>query len=244
MIQSVITRHTNCVNHELPKLKKQGTSLKGMVGILTSGGIDSSILLAEASLSQAEVTPLFVRGGLFWEEAELFWLKRFIHALHASNIRSLIELEVPSGRLYGRTHWSVNGEDSPGQQSADPEVYLPGRNLLTLAFAGTYAALHHIDEIWLGILKGNPFSDATEPFLKNMEMVIHQAMSKNVAIKAPYHDLSKVEVLKKGVHLPLELTFSCLSPIKNDPCGKCNKCAERKRSFREANIDDRTEYRT
>jgi 7-cyano-7-deazaguanine synthase len=38
------------------------------------------------------------------------------------------------------------------------------------------------------------------------------------------------------------LTFSCLAPQGRRHCGRCNKCAERKRAFRQAGIPDPTKY--
>ena len=37
-----------------------------------------------------------------------------------------------------------------------------------------------------------------------------------------------------GRGLPLELTFSCISPLRGLHCGHCNKCAERQAAFRDA----------
>ncbi|MBI1322835.1 7-cyano-7-deazaguanine synthase, partial [bacterium] len=41
---------------------------------------------------------------------------------------------------------------------------------------------------------------------------------------------------------PLEHTFSCLSPVDGGHCGRCNKCAERQKVFRDAGIADLTSY--
>jgi 7-cyano-7-deazaguanine synthase len=45
-----------------------------------------------------------------------------------------------------------------------------------------------------------------------------------------------------GDGLPLELTFSCLRPVGGLHCGRCNKCAERRRGFAEAGLPDPTQY--
>jgi 7-cyano-7-deazaguanine synthase len=45
-----------------------------------------------------------------------------------------------------------------------------------------------------------------------------------------------------GRDLPLELTFSCIAPAGELHCGRCNKCAERRAAFREADREDRTSY--
>ena len=58
--------------------------------------------------------------------------------------------------------------------------------------------------------------------------------------------LKKEEVIKlyeKNNWLDeLYLTNSCNDPISNIHCGKCKNCLSRKLSFKNANIEDRTEY--
>jgi 7-cyano-7-deazaguanine synthase len=40
----------------------------------------------------------------------------------------------------------------------------------------------------------------------------------------------------------LELTFSCIDPQEGEHCGRCNKCAERRRAFATSGLVDRTTY--
>src|SRR5437764_53379 len=40
------------------------------VAVLVSGGLDSAVLLGTAARCQPAVTPLYVRTGLAWEDAE------------------------------------------------------------------------------------------------------------------------------------------------------------------------------
>jgi 7-cyano-7-deazaguanine synthase len=48
--------------------------------------------------------------------------------------------------------------------------------------------------------------------------------------------------MRLGRDLPLELTFSCIRPVRDQHCGDCNKCAERQLAFRNAGLADRTPY--
>jgi 7-cyano-7-deazaguanine synthase len=48
--------------------------------------------------------------------------------------------------------------------------------------------------------------------------------------------------MQRGRFLPLELTFSCMRPLDGRHCGDCNKCAERRKAFRDAGLPDRTPY--
>jgi 7-cyano-7-deazaguanine synthase len=42
--------------------------------------------------------------------------------------------------------------------------------------------------------------------------------------------------------LPLVFTLSCIQPLVGRHCGACNKCAERRRAFEQAQLPDPTEY--
>ena len=54
----------------------QNEPATGRLAILVSGGLDSAILLGEALPHFPAVYPLYVRHGLFWEAAELQFLRR------------------------------------------------------------------------------------------------------------------------------------------------------------------------
>jgi 7-cyano-7-deazaguanine synthase len=69
-----------------------------------------------------------------------------------------------------------------------------------------------------------------------------RASGGTVQIVRPLEKLSKSGGMEMGRHLPLHLTFSCLSPVRGLHCGYCNKCAERRRAFDCAGIKDATEY--
>src|SRR5438309_12122396 len=93
------------------------------LAILTSGGLDSAILLAEALLRYATVHPLYVRQGLSWETAEMVHLQRFLELVACPALAPLEVLDLPVGDLYGG-HWSVTGQKVPDADSPDEAVFL------------------------------------------------------------------------------------------------------------------------
>ena len=144
------------------------------IAVLASGGLDSSILLADLART-AEVFPIYVRKGLLWEEEELRSLNAFIGALHSSNVHGVTELCVPVEGLYG-DHWSLTGEGTPGADTADDAVFLPGRNVLLVSLAAIWCSTHSVSQIALGSLGGNPFPDATPEFFSNLAGVLSVAL--------------------------------------------------------------------
>ncbi|HET6340769.1 MAG TPA: 7-cyano-7-deazaguanine synthase [Gemmatimonadota bacterium] len=217
---------------------------QGSICVLVSGGVDSAVALAEATRGPAQVLPVYVRSGLVWEPAEMYWLGRFLPSLEAPALQPLVVLELPALDLYG-DHWSLTGEDPPGHESPDLAVYLPGRNLLLLAKTGVLAGQRGCRTIVMGPLAANPFPDGRRVFFDRMGEAIGLAMGLDgpLPVETPLAGLSKAEVIRRGRHLRLDLTFSCLAPGPDHRhCGRCNKCAERMRGFAAAGVQDPTEY--
>jgi 7-cyano-7-deazaguanine synthase len=211
------------------------------VSVLTSGGLDSAVLLAELLKVHESVQPLYVRTGLVWESVEHEHLKRFLSAIAAPALRPLQVLEMPVRDLYGQ-HWSVTGDGVPDGQTPDEAVYLPGRNVLLLAKGMLWCHLHDLPGLALGVLGSNPFPDATPRFFAAYQDAVNQAVNGRVEIVLPFAGKTKREVMGLGARLPLGLTFSCIRPQGHRHCGRCNKCAERRRAFAEAALPDPTEY--
>jgi 7-cyano-7-deazaguanine synthase len=208
---------------------------------LASGGLDSAVLIARFLRQERRVLPLYVRCGFLWEDAELLWLRRFLSALRSRHLLPLHLVELPLRAIYG-PHWSFTGRNVPGAASADSAVYLPGRNALLLAEAAVVAARRRISILALGTLKGNPFGDATPRFFATMASALTQALGRPIRVAAPLRSLRKPELIRRAAGAPLALTFSCLRPRGRLHCGRCNKCAERRRAFRLARVADPTTY--
>jgi 7-cyano-7-deazaguanine synthase len=211
--------------------------------VLTSGGLDSGVLIAELAKEYRTVQPVYVRCGLFWEQAERYWLQRFLKKLRGvySHIQPLKILSMDLREIYG-DHWSLTGKNVPDYHSADFEVYLPGRNIILLAKTAVFCVLSDIPTIATAPLSANPFPDGTPQFYQRIQDVLSEGMATQLALRIPFRQLTKGEVIRIGRDLPLELTFSCICPKDRLHCGECGKCAERIKAFHAVGIEDRTMY--
>jgi 7-cyano-7-deazaguanine synthase len=235
------------------------------IGVLVSGGLDSAVLLAESSKSYREVWPIYVRQGLVWENAELYWLRRFLRSLRrivipakagiqnknrlgpdfrrGDGVKPLTILSLPMKDLYG-SHWSTGFSAVPGARSKDEAVYLPGRNLILSLKPAVFAAMNKIPLLALGSLAHNPFADAEPAFFNRWGAALSLGLGFKIKVVAPYRHRSKAAVIQSGTGWPLHLSFSCISPKGMYHCGRCNKCAERRRAFKAARVEDKTIYAT
>jgi 7-cyano-7-deazaguanine synthase len=240
-----------------------------VTAVLLSGGLDSAVLAAEEA-ARGEIQPIYVRVGLAGEDAEHAMLRRLLAAdpLRA-RVRPLLSLHVDMRDVYAATHWAVQGTP-PAYHTPDEDVYLPGRNVILLGKAGVFCAAARIDRIVLGTLGHNPFPDATPAFRSAMAGALSLGLAHPLRIDAPYADVSKAEVVRRGAALgvPFDLTLSCMNPVyrkgfgirgsgfdrgasdesrvpsPESPlhCGLCSKCRERHDAFLETGLADPTEY--
>jgi 7-cyano-7-deazaguanine synthase len=215
-------------------------SASNMIGVLASGGLDSSILLAHLLGQGHRVQPFYIRKGLYWQEQELAGLRKFLEAITTPKLLDLVLFDLPLADLY--TGWSVTGENTPAHDSPDEAVYLPGRNALLLVKPAIWCQLHGIEKLALAPLGTSPFEDASTQFLADFASALNRGASSRVQFESPFGKMNKQQVMALGRHLPLELTFSCIAPVNGLHCGRCNKCAERQNAFRVAGMHDQTPY--
>lgn len=214
---------------------------RSTIGVLASGGLDSSILVGHLLDKGERVQPFYIRFDSTWQEAELASLKTLLAAFDSHRLLPLVMLDMPITDLYG-DHWSTTGRDVPGSDTPDEAVYLPGRNLLLIVKAAVWCQLHGIDRLALAPLESNPFADATPAFFSEFEAVLNRAEATGLRLLRPFAELSKRQVMQMGLKYPLHLTFSCINPRGELHCGACNKCAERRQAFRLADVIDGTRY--
>jgi len=218
-----------------------GEAQKDAIAVLTSGGLDSAILVADLSRQHRHVYPIYIRAALQWEAVELAYLQRFLEAVARPTLEPLVILDQPVADLYG-SHWSMTGRNVPDAATPDEAVYLPGRNLLLVLKALLWCHLHGVPTLALAVLCGNPFPDASDEFFRRFADVVGAALKDRLIVIRPYGHLHKHDVLIRGRGLPLEWTFSCIRPVDGKHCGQCNKCAERRKAFADAGWTDPTAY--
>jgi 7-cyano-7-deazaguanine synthase len=214
--------------------------------VLLSGGLDSAVLAAQETRTHV-VHPVYVAGGLAWEEGE----RRMIEALLSqplfangpNPVAPLARLEFSMLDVYPPTHWALRGTP-PAYDTPDEDVYLHGRNVALLSKAAVYAATRKISRLVIAPLAGNPFPDATPQFFSALSAALSLGLAAPIEISAPFAHLHKEDVVRIGAELgvPFELTLSCMNPSGATHCGLCSKCRERRDAFHAAGVEDPTAY--
>jgi 7-cyano-7-deazaguanine synthase len=219
--------------------------------VLLSGGVDSSTCLALASAAGYRCRALTIGYGQR-NSLELEAAARVAGALGAVEHRvaelslgwigasALTDpgIEVPR---------SVDGE-TPGGGEGVPVTYVPARNALFLTLGAAWADALGADHLFIGAnqIDYSGYPDCRPPFLAALQAALRLGTRREgLTIHAPLMDLSKGEIIRRGVALGLDygLTWSCYDPSPTGrACGLCDSCVHRRKGFREARIPDPTPY--
>lgn len=210
------------------------------IGVLFSGGLDSAALVGHLLETGRTVYPIYVRNGLPWEALEIRWCRRYLDKIANKRLRPLKIIRLNLESAYDK-NWSFRGRP-PGRRTQDTSVFLPARNLLLVTKALLYLSSKRIFFVALGTLKGNPFRDGHKRYFKRLERLLTESFNRPVRVLVPFAGMTKSSIIRKSARWPVHISLSCINPKGNAHCGKCNKCAERRRAFKRAGISDETLY--
>lgn len=126
-------------------------------------------------------------------------------------------------------------------------TYVPFRNGLFISSAAATAISKECGVIYYGVHSddsaGSAYPDCSPEFNKAMGDAVYIGSGKQLEIVAPFVNLTKKDVVKKGLELnaPYHLTWSCYEG-GDKQCGKCGTCIDRKKAFEENGVKDPVEY--
>ncbi len=209
--------------------------------VLFGGGIESTTLVKRFLAEGKSVWPVHQHWGLRWEDAELSHARRFCRACACERLHPLKEVRCsPPDAMEG--HWALTGAMVPRPGDPPGRLEIPLRNLTLLANAGY--RLGDLPELRLvmGTTADNHFSDGSRAFFDACERLFALQFGRPVRILTPLIGADKSQVIRQADPEALALSFSCLDPRRGLHCGACYKCGRRKAAFREAGVEDPTDY--
>jgi 7-cyano-7-deazaguanine synthase len=214
--------------------------------ILLSGGLDSYTAGALARADGWELYALTVRYG----QVHAREIEASRAVAKALGVARQLEIQVDLSAFGGS---SLVGDgripkDRKIDSSEIPSTYVPARNTVFLSLALAWAEVLRAGAIVLGVnaLDYSGYPDCRPEYLEAFERMAALATRAGVEgsrlrIIAPLVQLSKAEIIKRGVAIGLDygLTHSCYDPAPDGaPCGRCDSCVLRARGFREAGVED------
>ncbi len=215
--------------------------------ILVSGGMDSCVTAAMAVVQNDEVAFLHVSYGQRTEDRER---KAFNDIADFYGVKDRLDVSIAYLAKIGGsslTDPSMSVTEADLEPREIPTSYVPFRNANMLAIATSWAEVIGATSIYIGAVAedSSGYPDCRPEFFEAVQQTIDKGTKPDTHIKihAPIIDLSKADIVRKGVELnaPLHLTWSC---YRNEDlaCGMCDSCALRLRGFEQAGISDPIQY--
>ena len=210
--------------------------------MLLSGGIDSATALYMSRKKGFLPEALIFDYGQRHRK-EIDFAKRL--ANEARSPYRVVKLDFPwkgSSLLDKKTKVPVQRSPKDIKKSI-PSTYVPGRNIIFLSFALSFAESAGAGAIFIGAhtedYSGYP--DCRKEFFEVFRELARRGTrdGKRISIVTPLIGDTKKDIIKKGLRLgvPFNLTWSCYVGGRK-PCGACDSCYFRRKAFTELGIED------
>lgn len=224
--------------------------------VILSGGLDSTTCMGYAKEAGYELYPITFNYG-----------QR--HKIELNNARAVAEyygvgdrfklVELGFLRDFGGSALTddsidvpkVGTDPVPDEAGEIPVTYVPGRNLLFLSIATSFAETVGAEAIYIGVnaLDYSGYPDCRPEFIAKVEEVIAIATKigvegKPISIETPLIHLTKAGIVEEGMRMgvPYHLTTSCYNG-EPEACGECDSCRLRLKGFAEAGMKDPIPYK-
>lgn len=212
--------------------------------VLLSGGLDSTVALHWAARRYEVMMAISFDYGSNHTAQELEcarWQAGLLNIPHC-----IIDLTQLSRYLNSAL---LNGADSiptgSYEESNMLQTVVPFRNGIFLSIAAGIAASSHCEAILIAAHSGDHalYPDCTEAFMDAMGQAIEKGTYERLQILRPLIATDKEGIVELGVQLNVDFshTYSCYQGKENH-CGVCTTCQERREAFVKTHTPDPTVY--
>ena len=219
---------------------------KEIAVIAVSGGLDSCVTAAIANENYELAFAHFNYG----QRTERRELKAFNDIANHYNVKNKLIFDLKHLANIGGsslTDKKIKVARANLESKEVPLSYVPFRNANILSACVSWAEVINAKAVFIGAVyeDASGYPDCRPSFFQAFQNVIGLGTKPktSITIETPVINLSKAEIIKRGIKLnaPLELTWSC---YKNEDiaCGVCDSCAFRLRGFQQARVQDPIPY--
>ena len=216
--------------------------------VLVSGGMDSCVTAAIAALENEQLALLHIS---YRQRTETRERRAFNEIADHFNVTERLDVSIEylariGGSSLTDASIAVTGADLDSKSI--PTSYVPFRNANMLSIAVSWAEVIGASAIYIGAVAedSSGYPDCRPEFYEAFQQTVDAGTrpETHIEIRTPIIQLSKAEIVKRGIELdaPLHLTWSCYRG-EDLACGTCDSCALRLRGFERAGVEDPIRYR-
>ncbi len=221
---------------------------KGKTAIVAlSGGMDSCVTAAIARLD-FDLAFAHINYGQRTEKRELKAFNDIADHYRIENRLVIDYLHLSKIGGSSLTDRSIEVSKANLNSTDIPSSYVPFRNANLLSACVSWAEVINASAVFIGAVyeDSSGYPDCRPEFFVAYEKMVELGTKPQTKIKieTPIINLSKAEIIKKGIELdaPLHLSWSCYQS-EDQACGVCDSCALRLRGFQIAGFEDPIHYK-
>lgn len=227
---------------KVSKLKNESTH---STVILLSGGLDSATCLYLAKESYDKIYTISFDYGQK-HKSELKFAKKLAKLVGTEHYQAKIQTGLFQGSSLIDKDLSIPKDKLKhhNKKNTIPNTYVPGRNILFLSYALSFAESRGCESIFIGVnaLDYSGYPDCRPDFIKSFQNMIKKGTKAGVEgrpiqLVTPLLNLTKRQIIEVGNHLdvPYHLTTSCYDPDPKtgESCHHCDACLLREAAFSE-----------
>ena len=221
--------------------------------VLSSGGIDSTTVMAMAQAEGYEVYSLSFNYG----QRHAWELQAAERVAKALGVKEHLILDLDLKKIGGSALTDAievpKGRSEQEIKQGIPVTYVPARNTIFLSYALAWAERLGAADIFIGVtaIDFSGYPDCRPEYIRAFEQMANLALKAavegrlSIRIHTPLIEMTKADIIRKGLELGVDyhLTHSCYDPsAEGQACGRCDACLLRKKGFHEAGVTDPTVY--
>lgn len=213
--------------------------------VLASGGMDSTTLLYHLKDAGHEIKSLTIDYGQRHVK-EMECAKIIANELSIEH--RCVDLRAITG-LFGSnslTDQSTNVPDGHYEEEQMKQTVVPNRNMILLSVAIAWAISSEFDAVAYAAHSGDHaiYPDCRPEFADAMNSVAGLCDWRKIVLLRPFVEMNKAEIAQRGYELevPFQHTWTCYKG-KEEHCGTCGSCNERKDAFSKIGKEDGVKYK-
>ncbi|MBN1106032.1 MAG: 7-cyano-7-deazaguanine synthase QueC [Deltaproteobacteria bacterium] len=221
--------------------------------VLSSGGVDSTTVMAIAGSEGYEIYSLSFRYG----QRHVLELKAAERVAKALGVKDHLVIDIDLKRIGGSALTDdievPKGRNEGEMQKKIPVTYVPARNTIFLSYALAWGEVLGASDIFIGVnaIDYSGYPDCRPEYIEAFDRMANLGTRAGVEgknrfrIRTPLIRMTKAQIIRKGLELGVDygMTHSCYDPAPDGrACGGCDSCRLRKKGFREAGIADPARY--
>lgn len=185
---------------------------------LVSGGMDSTLMALMIKDEGMSQYPLVINYGQLGFRREVSACRRLFK-----------RYALPKPQLIDIRNWGVTISSGITDRSKRifEDAFLPGRNLMFLLIAASYAYRINATTVAIGLLSDETtiFPDQTKEFCNDAQVFLSKTIGRRLDVITPLKAFHKRDIVAVARDRGIRGTYSCHSGTKK-PCGECVACRE------------------